>query len=82
MVDPGSFRALDLIPFQVNPHFPDTEAAGSPDGEDRERRIAEFLEENEVPVLGMPEGTWLRVSALLRLSVCFDMASSGAGRLS
>lgn len=61
IVDPGSLRALGLIPFQVNPHYPDAEVAGSPDGETRQRRIAEFLDENDVPVLGMPEGTWLRV---------------------
>jgi dipeptidase E len=60
-VDPGSFWALGLIPFQVNPHYPDAEMAGSLDGETRRRRIAEFLDENDVPVLGMPEGTWLRV---------------------
>jgi dipeptidase E len=62
IVDPGSFQALGLIPFQVNTHYPDAEPAGPLDGETRQRRIAEFLEENDVPVLGMPEGTWLRVS--------------------
>jgi len=31
-------------------------------GETRQQRIEEFLEENDVPVLGLREGTWLRVS--------------------
>jgi len=62
IVDPGSFQALGLIPFQVNPHYPDAEAPGLLDGETRERQIAGFLDENDVPVLGLPEGTWLRVS--------------------
>lgn len=62
IVDPGSFRALGLIPFQINAHYPDEGPAEPQDGETRQRRIAEFLDENDVPVLGMPEGTWLRVS--------------------
>jgi dipeptidase E len=62
IVDPGSFRALGLIPFHVNAHYPYDEPAGSPAGETRQQRIAEFLEENDVPVLGLREGTWLRVS--------------------
>jgi dipeptidase E len=63
IVNPGSFEALGLIPFQVNPHYPYT--ATPPQmhaGESRDDRIREFLEENDVPVLGLPEGTWLRVS--------------------
>ena len=60
--DPGSFQGLGLIPFQVNAHYP--YAGQDPSaGETRQQRIAEFLEENDVPVLGLREGTWLRVSA-------------------
>ena len=62
IVDPGSFRALGLIPFQINAHYPHEGPAEPQGGETRQRRIAEFLDENDVPVLGMPEGTWLRVS--------------------
>ena len=62
IVDPGSFEALGLIPFQVNAHYPDAERADPLVGDTRQRQIAGFLEENDVPVLGLPEGTWLRVS--------------------
>ncbi len=62
IVDPGSLQALGLVPFQVNVHYPDGEPAGPPGSETRQQRIAEFLEENDVPVLGLREGTWLRVS--------------------
>lgn len=31
-------------------------------GETRQVRITEFLEENDVPVLGLREGGWLRVT--------------------
>jgi dipeptidase E len=62
IVHPGSFEALGLIPFQVNPHYPYAEAPQTRSGESREQRLAEFVEENDVPVLGLREGTWLRVT--------------------
>ncbi|MCS6800326.1 MAG: dipeptidase PepE [Chloroflexota bacterium] len=58
IVQPSSFEALGLLPFQINPHY--VEGASSPGGETRDMRIAEFLEENDVAVLGLREGSWLR----------------------
>ena len=55
-------RPLGLIPFQLNPHYLDSEAGGTHQGETRQQRIEEFLEENDVPVLALREGSWLRVS--------------------
>jgi dipeptidase E len=61
IVQPASFDALGLVPFQINPHYID----GRPDtrhmGETREERIREFLEENDVAVVGLREGAWLDV---------------------
>jgi dipeptidase E len=62
IVEPGSLDALGLIPFQVNVHYPDPDTAGPGTAATRARQIQGFLEENDVPVLGLPEGTWLRVS--------------------
>jgi dipeptidase E len=62
IVQPASLAALKLIPFQVNPHYPAASANEGQLREARDRRLAEFLEENDVPVLGMCEGSWLRVS--------------------
>lgn len=62
IVQPKSFEALGLVPFQINPHFLDANPASGHAGESREDRIREFLEENEVAVLGLREGTHLRVS--------------------
>ena len=62
IVQPHSFEAFGLIPFQINPHYVDADPNSTHMGETRERRIEEFLEENDVPVLGMREGCWLRRS--------------------
>ena len=61
IVDPGGFDALDLLAFQINPHYTNAMPAGH-QGETREQRLAEFVAANpDVHVLGLPEGDWLTV---------------------
>jgi dipeptidase E len=61
VVEPGSFSAFSLIPFQINPHYLDANPIGHA-GETREQRIEEFIEANpDVYVLGLREGTMLLV---------------------
>lgn len=61
IVQPASFGALGLVPFQINPHFTEDTIPGH-GGECREQRIAEFLVVNpDVPVVGLREGSLLHV---------------------
>ncbi|ARP96700.1 dipeptidase PepE [Bordetella genomosp. 13] len=61
IVDPGSFDALALVPFQINPHYTNAHPPGHR-GETRMQRLAEFCAASPaMPVLGLPEGTGLRV---------------------
>ena len=61
IIDPKGFDTTGLVPFQINPHYLDANPEGH-GGETREQRIEEFLEINpEVYVVGLREGTMLRV---------------------
>ena len=60
ITDPLSFDTLNLIPFQINPHFTDFHPAGH-GGETREDRINEFITLNpDIYVVGLREATLLR----------------------
>lgn len=59
IIDPKGFDTINLVPFQINPHYLDVNPVGH-GGETREDRIMEFITENpEIYVVGLREGTML-----------------------
>lgn len=56
ILEPESFSAFNLVPFQINPHYTDVNPPGHA-GETREDRIMEYLAANQKDtVLGLREG--------------------------
>jgi dipeptidase E len=61
ILEPESFHAFNLVPFQINPHYTDLNPPGHA-GETREDRIMEYLAANPGDtVLGLREGCMLTV---------------------
>lgn len=61
IVELQNFKALGMVPFQINPHYVDFLQAEERT-ETREERILEFVEVNaDVYVVGLREGSILRV---------------------
>lgn len=60
IVYPPSFDCMGLIPFNINPHYLDPNPELKHNGETRETRIKEFLTQNDLRVIGLREGNWIR----------------------
>lgn len=66
IVEPESFKALNLVPFQINPHYldphPEIDKMIKHGGETRQDRLNEFLAVNQkTKVVGLREATSLWV---------------------
>lgn len=61
IIEPESFNALQLVDFQLNPHYTDHNPAGH-NGETRAQRLAEFMVLNPTtPIVAIVEGTALDI---------------------
>jgi len=63
IVEPSTLAALGLVPFQINCHYLDPDPASRHMGETRETRLLEYLEENDLGVVGLREGGMIEVGA-------------------
>ncbi|PCJ67189.1 MAG: dipeptidase PepE [Bacteroidetes bacterium] len=61
IVEPKSFKALDLVKFQINPHYTE-ETLPNHGGESRLQRLQEYIAANkEERIVCLPEATYLVV---------------------
>jgi dipeptidase E len=62
IVEPESFNAAGLLPFQINPHYLDAHPDGHA-GETREQRLEEFIAANpDMYVAGLREGCLIKIN--------------------
>ena len=59
VVGHGRFEALGLVPFNINPHYKESDPAMAAFSETRDDRIREYHAVNANPVLGLEEGSWV-----------------------
>ena len=62
IVLPKSLKTLGVMSFNINPHYLDPDPNSTHMGETRETRIKEFMNYNPQPVVGLREGSWIKVN--------------------
>ena len=62
IVHPPSLKTLGRVPLNINAHYIEPKKGSTHMGETRETRIREFQCQQQTTVVGLPEGTWLRVN--------------------
>lgn len=61
IIEPESFKGLDLFSFQINPHYVNQKIEGF-NGETRDQRLEEFLKMNaDTSIVCLPEGSLLQM---------------------
>lgn len=58
IVEPRSFDCLNLVPFQINPHYSEATIPNH-GGESRKARLMEYIMLSKTDVVCLPEASWL-----------------------
>lgn len=61
IVMPSSFKTMGAIGYNINAHYLDPDLSSTHMGETREERIKEFHCYNNLPVVGLREGSYIRI---------------------
>ncbi|MBX3513843.1 MAG: dipeptidase PepE [Xanthobacteraceae bacterium] len=61
VVGATEFTGMALVPWAINPHYQEADPAMASGSETRDQRIAEYLNCNFIPVLGIEEQTAIQV---------------------
>lgn len=61
IVGATEFTGMALVPWAINPHYQEIDPVMAPGSETRDQRIAEYLNCNFIPVLGIEEQTAIQV---------------------
>jgi dipeptidase E len=62
IVDPITYKTLGVLAYNINAHYIEPEKGSTHMGETREQRIAEYHVHNNVPVVGLKEGSYIHVT--------------------
>jgi dipeptidase E len=76
IIYPPSFKALELVSFNINPHYIDPDPNSKHMGETRETRINEFHFYNNEYVIGLREGSMLQI-----IGDCVTLKGSTGARI-
>lgn len=61
IVMPPSFKTTGAVGYNINAHYEEPDSNSTHMGETREQRIAEFHEYQNIPVIGLREGSYINV---------------------
>lgn len=61
IVMPSSFKTTGAVGYNINAHYLDPDSNSTHMGETREQRIKEFHCFNDLPVIGLREGSYIKV---------------------